>query len=52
MAPVLANPALCTYKQLLDGTYTRTDVAWMVYCLEVKAENEYLANEAQKAKSR
>lgn len=52
MAPVVSMPPLCTLKELQDGTYTLTDVALMVDALEVRAENEYRANEAAKAKAR
>ena len=51
MRPVTSVPPLCTLKELQDGTYTLTDVALMNDALDVRAENEWRAHEAERAKA-
>lgn len=44
MAPVIAG--MCKYESLKDGSLSIIDIALMNDALAVRADNEYLANEA------
>ena len=49
MAPVLAG--MCSYESLRDGTLDIADVAIMNEALEVRAENDRRARDADKKKT-
>lgn len=46
----MANPPLCTLRELQDGTYDLADVADMVDALMVQADNNTLRAEAEARK--
>lgn len=52
MRPVVAEPPLCTLKELQDGTYTLTDVARMNDALDVRDENLRRGDDARRAAER
>jgi hypothetical protein len=43
LIPTLADPPLCTLRELKDGTYDLADVALMNDALMVRADNERMA---------
>jgi hypothetical protein len=43
LGPALADPPLCTLRELRDGTYDLADVALMNDALMVRADNERTA---------
>lgn len=44
LRPVIAG--MCRYESLVDGTLTMVDISIMNDALDVRADNEYLADEA------
>lgn len=52
MIPVLSTPALCTLRELQDGTYDLADVALMIDALQVRADNDSIVAELTARDSR
>ena len=52
MWPVLAEPPLCSYRDLHDGTLRLSDVARMVDALSARDENRRRAQAAAEAEAR
>lgn len=46
MWPVMADPPMCSYRELHDGTLRLADVAMMVDALSTRDENRRRAHKA------